>query len=215
MTILNPTQSLNKLSLALNSREKFLYINIPKSSIVALGKGTENPFPSFFAKQIVSALKLSDKNIFKALSGTLPQEVEDNRHVKLGLNSSTEYFFSNIFEHYYQNDRNIYDTIISYFIRNTPKLVVTFHDKKVVQRHLGFDTHVITVPFSNYYSRLDNTYAQIAEFEGGVDYCIMDCGLLGLALTPKIWQNLNMSIIDIGKVLTLSKNSQNITTSTS
>lgn len=213
MTILNPVESVKKLSLSLNSRDKFAYTNVPKSSMVALSKNAENPFPSFFAKQIVTALKMSDKNIFKALSTPLAQEVENNRHAKLGLTSSEEYLYSNIFEYYYQNNRDVYDTMISYFIRNTPKVVVTFHDKKVAQRYLGFDAHVITVPFGNYYSRLDNVYAQISEFEGGVNYCIMDCGLLGLALSPKIWNNLNMSIIDIGKVLSLSKSSQQQTVS--
>lgn len=208
MTVLNPVESLKKLSLALNSRDRFAYINIPKSSMVALGKNTENPFPAFFAKQVVAALKMSDKNMFKALSTTLAQEVENNKHVKLGLTSSEEYLYSNVFEYYYHNNKEIYDTVIDYFIRNTPKLVVTFHDKKVVQRYLGFDTHVITVPFGNYYSRLDNVYAQISEFEGGVQYCLMDCGLLGLALSPKIWKSSTMSILDIGKVLSLSKASQ-------
>ena len=40
MTILNVTESTTKLSLAMNKREKFAYVNIPKSSIVALNKNS-------------------------------------------------------------------------------------------------------------------------------------------------------------------------------
>jgi hypothetical protein len=50
-------------------------------------------------------------------------------------------------------------------------------------------------------------YSQLTEFEGGVDYCIMDCGVFGLALMSKMWNNLNMSIIDIGKTINLVKTS--------
>ena len=46
----------------------------------------------------------------------------------------------------------------------------------------------------------------MAEFEGGVDYCLMDCSSLGLALSGKIWEKLNMSIIDLGKTVNFNKN---------
>ena len=103
------------------------------------------------------------------------------------------------------NNKEVYDVLINYFIRNTPKVVVSFHDKKIVQRVFGFDSHVINVPFHNYYDKLDNIYAQISEFNEGVDYCLFDCGVLGLALSSKIWENLDMSIIDSGKIVSLIK----------
>jgi hypothetical protein len=41
--------------------------------------------------------------------------------------------------------------------------------------------------------------------ENEVDYCLLDCGVFGLALMNKMWDNLNISIIDTGKTLSLSK----------
>lgn len=205
MTILNVVESTNKLTLAMNKREKFAYVNIPKSSIVALNKNSENPFPSHFAKSVLNSLKNSDKNMMKAISNSLVPYIESGKHFKIGLNKNSEYYYSNIFEYYLLNNKEVYDTIINYFIRNTSKIVISFHDKKIVQRVFGFDSHVINVPFHNYYDKLDNIYSQISEFNEGVEYCIFDCGVLGLALASKIWENLDMSIVDTGKIVSLTK----------
>lgn len=205
MTVLNPVQSLINLTAAMNGHEKFGYINIPKSSIVALSKNSENPFPKNFAKNIVSSLKNTDKRIMKAVSHTLVSDIESGKHFKVGLSKNTNYLYSNVFEYYYLNNKDIYTSFVEFYIKNTPKVIVTFHDKKVAQRHFGFDSHVINVPYHNYYDKLDNIYSQLSEFEGGAEYCLLDCGVFGLALLSKAWDNLNMSIIDTGKVLSLSK----------
>jgi hypothetical protein len=34
---------------------------------------------------------------------------------------------------------------------------------------------------------------------------LLDCSSLGLALSAKIWENLDMSIIDLGKALNFTK----------
>ena len=156
MTLLNPTQSVIKVTKALQGHSKFSYINIPKSSIVGLSKNSDNCFPNYFAKNIISALKLSDSSIMKALSHTLVSDVEAGKHFKIGLNKNAEYYHSNIFEYFYMNNRDVYNTIIDFFIRDSKCLVVSFNDKKLVQKHMGFKTHVINVPYSNNYDKLDN-----------------------------------------------------------
>jgi uncharacterized protein YsxB (DUF464 family) len=207
MTCLNPVESVIDVTKHMQNKEKFAYINVPKSSIVGLSKNSENSFPQFFARNILSALKNNDKKMLKAVSHTLMPDIETGKHFKIGLNKNNKYYYSNIFEYYYLNNREVYNTLIDFFIKNSKTLTISFHDKKLIQKHLGYNTHVINVPFNNYYEKLDNIYAQISEFDGGVDYCIMDCGILGLALTPKIWENLNMSIIDLGKTINLFKTS--------
>jgi hypothetical protein len=103
------------------------------------------------------------------------------------------------------NNRDLYNTILDFFIKNTKTVTVSFHDKKLVQKHLGYNTHVINVPFMSQYDKLDSVYAQLSEFEGGVDYCIMDCGVFGLALMSKMWNDSKMSIIDLGKTINMVK----------
>lgn len=207
MTFLNPVQSLIKVTSHLQGKEKFAYINVPKSSIVGLSKNSENPFPNNFAKSVISSLKNNDKKVMKAISHTLMSDIDDGKHFKIGLNKHNEYFYSNIFEYYYLNNREAYNSVLDFFIKNSKTVTVSFHDKKLIQKHFGHNTHVINVPYNNQFDRLDSVYAQVSEFEGGVDYCIMDCGVFGLALMSKIWDNLNMSIIDFGKTINLVKTS--------
>lgn len=204
MTVLDPVKSIQKLTYYMSNKEKFAYLNIPKASVVGLGRNNDYAFPSHFAKNVISSFRKNSPKVMKAISHTLSNDIENGRHSKIGLDKNTEYFYSNIFEYYYLNNKDIYNTFIDFYIRNTPTVVVSFHDKKNIQRHFGFNTHIINVPFNNFYDKVDSVYSQLTEFEG-VDYCIFDCGVLSLALFPKIWDNLNMSIIDIGKTLTLSK----------
>lgn len=204
MTVLDPVKSIQKLTYYMSNKEKFAYINIPKASVVGLGRNNDYAFPSHFAKGVISTFRKNSPKVMKAISHTLSSDIENGRHSKIGLDKNAEYFYSNIFEYYYLNNKDIYNTFIDFYIRNTPTVVVSFHDKKNIQRHFGFNTHVINVPFNNFYDKVDSVYSQLTEFEG-VDYCIFDCGVLSLALFPKIWDNLNMSILDIGKTLTLSK----------
>jgi hypothetical protein len=63
MPFLNPIDSLKEVTLAMNKKEKFIYINVPKSSIVALSRNSENSFPPHFAKNVISSLRNSDKNV--------------------------------------------------------------------------------------------------------------------------------------------------------
>lgn len=207
MTILTPIQSVINLTKAMQDKDKFSYINVPKSSIVGLSKNSDNSFPSHFAKNILASLKNSDKKVMKAVSHTLIPEIEANKHFKIGLNKNDQYYYSNVFEYYYLNNKEVYNSIMEFFIKNSKTVTVSFHDKKLVQKHLGYNTHVISVPFGSHYDRLDSVYAQLSEFDGGVDYCMLDCGVFGLALMTKIWNNLNMSIIDLGKTINLYKTS--------
>lgn len=207
MPFLNPAESIIKLTKAMQAKEKFSYINIPKSSIVGLSRNSDNPFPQNFAKNIISSLKNNDNNVMKAISHTLMSDIDNGKHFKIGLNKHSQYFYSNIFEYYYMNNRDTYNTTLDFFVKNSKTVTVSFHDKKLVQKHLGYNTHVINVPYVNYYEKLDSVYAQLTEFDDGVDYCILDCGVFGLALMSKMWNNLNMSIIDIGKTINLVKTS--------
>lgn len=205
MTFLDPKQSLINLTYAMSNKQKFAYINVPKASIVALSKNSENSFPNFFAKNVVTSLKANDKNIMKAVSHSLQSDIEANRHYKIGLHKGGEYYYSNIFEYYYLNDRDVISSISDFYIKYSKSAIVTFHDKKMAAKHFGHNIHVISIPYSNYYNKVDDVYAQLAELDGELDYCLLDCGVFGLGLLPKVWKNLNVSVIDLGKMLTLSK----------
>jgi len=201
MSFVSVKDSLFDITEKLNNKERFAYVNIPKSAIIALSRNSENAFPSFFAKNVISSFKSKDNNIFKGIPIPLKEDISENKHYKIGLSKNNKYYYSNIFEYYYHNDREVYDSIVSYFIKNTKTVAVSFNDKKFVTKNFGYNCHVITVPYTSQYDKLNDVYAQIAEMEGGVDYLLLDCGVFGLGLLPKVWSNLSMSVIDFGKTL--------------
>lgn len=205
MTFFDPKQSLIDVTEFMYNKQKFSYINIPKAAVVALSKTSDNSFPSHFARNVIQSLRSNDRRIMKAVSHLLKEDVSANRHRKIGLNKDSNYYYSNIFEYFYLNDRDTFNSFIDHFIRYSKTAVVTFHDSKTVSKFFGHNVHNIHVPYNNYYNKVDDVYAQLAELDEDLDYCMLDCGVMGLAILPKVWQNLNVPLIDFGKTLTLGK----------
>lgn len=205
MSFLDQKQSLLNVTSALSNKKRFSYVNIPKASIISLSRNSDNSFPSSFAKNVIYSLRMKDDKVMKALSHSLKDDVIANRHFKIGLNKNSDYYYSNIFEYYYLNDRETFNSFIEYYIRYSKFAVVTVHDSKAVSKMFGYNARVITVPYNNYYDKVDDVYAQLSEFDGELDYCILDCGVLGLGLLPKVWSNLSVSLIDFGKTLSIAK----------
>lgn len=193
------------LTKLMNSKEKFAFINISKSSIVSLGKNKSNVSSAQFNKEIIRSINLTDKKIIKNIPESLVEEVKSSKHSGIGLVDDGRFYTPNLFEYYYENDKQIYNDIFDFYIKNTNTAVVSFHDKKTIYKFMGFKSNVISVPFNNYHLRLEETFKKIAALNGKVDYCIMDCSSLGLALSNSIWNKLDMSIIDLGKTISFSK----------
>lgn len=205
MTFLDQKKSIIRLTDKMGGRDKFAYINIPKSAVVSLSKSGDKAFPNFFIKNVLASLKSNDPSIMKAVSYGLISDIKENRHYKIGLHKNNEYYYSNVFEYYYLNERENFNSIIDFYIKNTSNAIVTFHDRKLITKTFGTSIHIISIPFNNYYTKLDEVYAQLAEIDGSIDYCMFDCGVFGLGLFPKVWKNLNMSVIDLGKTMSLIK----------
>lgn len=201
----NEKQAIIDLTLLMNSKEKFSFMNISKYSIVALNKKNENSFPNHFAKAVLKSISLEHPRIMKNYSSGLVDDIHNNKHAKIGIENSNRSYSSNLFEHYFLNQKDIFDYFCSFYFKHTPTLVVSFHDKKTIYKTLNTKVNVITVPYNNHYDKLDDVFSQISEFEGGVDYCLMDCSSLGLALSGKIWERLDMSVIDLGKTINFTK----------
>ena len=201
----NQIQASIELTKLMSGKEKFGFINISKSSIVSLSKKNADGTPSKFNKEIVRSINLSDKRIIKNIPETLVDEVAAAKHSGIGLVDDGKFYSPNLFEYYYENNRDVYNSIFDFYIKNTDSAVVSFHDKKTIYKFMGFKTNVINVPFNNYFSRLEDTFEKIAALDGKIEYCILDCSSLGLALSNSIWNKLNMSIIDLGKTISYSK----------
>lgn len=205
MSILTAKQSLIKMTSYMEKKEKFAYINVSKGSVISLNKNSDRPFPSPFAKAVLNSMHTSAPNYMKGIAGSIRSSLEQGSLSKIGLPKEGSYLYSNVFENYYEEDKDTYSTIVERYFKSSPQLVVTLNDPRIIQKNISYNSHIIPVKFSNMYEKLDAVYNQITEFEGGVDYCIMDCGVLGLALAGRVFKNLNMSVVDMGKTITMVK----------
>lgn len=201
----NHIQASIDLTKLMNGKEKFAFLNISKSSIVSLGKKKSDTGLAKFNKEIIRSINLADKKIIKNISESLVEEVNASSHSGIGLVDDGRFYTPNLFEYFYENDRQVYNDIFDFYIKNTKIVVISFHDKKTIYKFMGFKSDIINVPFNNYPSRFEETFKKIAALNGKVDYCIMDCSSLGLALSNSIWNKLDMSIIDLGKTISVSK----------
>ena len=201
----NHIQASIDLTELMDSKEKFAFLNISKSSIVSLGKNKSDIGSAKFAKEIIRSINLTGKNIIKNIPESLLEEVKASSHSGIGLVDDGRFYTPNLFEYFCENNKQIYNDIFNFYIKNTKTVIVSFHDKKTIYKFMGFKIHVINVSFNNYPSRFEETFNKIAALNGEVDYCIMDCSSLGLALSNSIWNKLDMSIIDLGKTISISK----------
>jgi len=143
----------------------------------------------------------------KNISFSLAKEINEDKHSSIGLKKGQSYFIPNLFEYYYSNDKEIFRYFVDFYIKNTPKVIVTFHDYKKVSAVFGVNAKIINVAYDSCYKKMKDIYEEISKLDGKIDYCLLDCSALGLALSGKIWDNLNMSVIDLGKTLILNKES--------
>jgi hypothetical protein len=200
-----PKSSVIQLTKIMAEKEKFAFLNISKSSIIGLNKKSEKSFPPAISKEIIQSINLNGPRIMKTVSPDLFFEIQDDKHAGIGLKKNQKYYSPNLFEYYLQNDKHVFDSIIQFFIKNTSNIVVSLHDQKRVGNILGIRYNIINVGYHTLYKRFEETYEQIAQYNGKAEYCLLDCSSLGLALASRIWENLDMSIIDLGKALNFTK----------
>lgn len=209
----NINKSLIQLTGLMNSNKKFAFINISKSSIIGLNKKNEKSFPSNISKEIISSINISGDRVMKNVSYDLMKEIHDGKYSTIGLNKETYYHYPNAFEYFFENNKPVFDSIISFYIKNTPSVVVSLHDQKRISNVLGLKENIINISYASMYKKYDEIFDQLTKLNNKVEYCLLDCSSLGLALSHKIWNELNMSIIDLGKALNFTKDNNQQSTS--
>jgi hypothetical protein len=203
--ILDPVKSIIDLTKKMDEKEKFAFINLPPAAIASLNFSSEKKLPKYFVKAISNCAAIEDDNFLKAVPAEIAYDIEKGKLANIGLNNNRYYYSLNTFEHFYNTRKEVVDIFVNHYIRDSKNVIVTFHDKKVIQGIFGTNQQIIAVPYNGYFDKIDSIHAQIAELDGKVDYCIMDCPLLATALAPKIWETLNMSILDLGRVVSTSR----------
>ena len=203
--IIDPVNTIIDLTYKMEKKEKFAFVNISRSAINALLPESEKKPPKYFVKAIAKCLETEDENFLKAIPSEFSMDIENGRYSTLGIEKKNKYYDANMFDYFYANKKEVVDIFLNHYIKDSKNVILSFHDKKTVQKVFGQNQFVITVPYNNYYDKLDSIIAQLSEFDGAVDAVILDCPLLATAIAPKIWENLTMSIIDFGKIVSSNR----------
>ena len=203
--ILNPAESIIAVTKKLEEKKKFAYVNISRSAINAVTNNAEKKPPKSILRAVSNCIAINDRDFLKAVPDEFSLDIQSGRFDSIGLTQDGTYYDAAMFEYYFSNKKEVIDIFINRYIKESSNVILTFHDEKTVKKMFGQNQHVITVPYNNYYDKLDSIALQVSEFNDSVDSCILDCPMLATAIAPKIWSDTNMSIIDFGRVVSSAK----------
>jgi hypothetical protein len=203
--ILDPVKSIIDLTFRLEQKKKFAYVNISRSALNLMLHNSDKKPPKYFVKSLAKCMTIQDPNFLKAVPVEFSDEIQAGKLSEFGLQKDGSYYDAAMFEYFFSNKKEVVDIFINHYIRESKNVILSFHDKKTVQKVFGQNQYVVSVPYNNYYDKLDSIIAQISEFEGGVDSCILDCPMLATAIAPKLWENIDMSILDFGKIVSSAR----------
>jgi len=202
---INEKNTIQHVTQLLEQKNRFAFVTYTRSSILsALGdlKGEKKP-PKYFGKAVMTGLLNQDPLFSKALQKDFVSGIE-NKIDSAGL-KEVSFYDSSYLEYYINSNHDIFDTFMSYFFKNTKALVVSFQYKSLVSRYFAKESSFIQVPYNDFYDKIDSVVDQISQFDGKYNICVLDCPMFSSAIAPRIWEKTNMSILDLGKSLTVAR----------
>lgn len=204
MKTLTDRQTIQKVTELLEKKERFAFVTYTRSAIFAAVneiKGEKKP-PKYFTRAVVSGLASTDTVFHKAVQEDLLMSLKDKLG-KMGLNSQ-DFYDPTFLEGYINDNYDVFQTFMSYYFKHNKCIVVSFQYKNVVSKYFSKESTFIHVPYNDYYDKIDQIADQIAELNQ-YDLVVLDCPMFSAAVAPKIWEKTNMSIIDLGKSLTVAR----------
>ena len=90
-------------------------------------------------------------------------------------------------------------------IKNTKSIVVSFQPDGLIRKYFSIDSGFIQVPYNDFYSKVDQISENILNNANGAELVLLDCPMLSAALSPKLWESSDMSILDLGRTLNAAR----------
>jgi hypothetical protein len=200
------SQTIQALTLKMLSKERYAYVNFPRSALIAMGNSDSKKTSKNFNESIIKSFNINHQNYMKGIPlAFLNSNDSENELDYSKIDNNQIYYNSTTLENYFNNNEIAFSSFVDFYIRNTPYVIVTFHDRKVISRVLGAPYDIIYVPYNDYYDKLDSIIETLSTYKGKVDTVILDCPLLSAALAERIWNKLDFSIIDFGKVISFAR----------
>lgn len=185
------------------SKDRFCFSTYTRSAIIAAAgemKGDKKP-PKSFVRSIIAGLSLDDDKFYRAI----PLELSDLVEARIPNTKNKTFYDANYLEHYINNGFDIYKIFMNRYFKYEKAVVVSFQNKSLISRNFGSESAYIQIPYNDFYDKVDIVTAQVMEFSDEYPLCVLDCPMFSSAIAPKLWEKTNMSIIDLGKSLTLAR----------
>ena len=199
-------RTIQALTLKMLSKDRFAYINFPRSALIAMGNSDIRKSSEPFSDLIIKSFNIKNKNFMKGIPLAFVNSNDPESELDYSkVDFNQVYHNSTTLENYYNNNEVVFSSFIDFYIRNTPYAIVTFHDKKVINKVLGSPVGVIYVSYNDYYNKIDSIIETLSSYKDKVDLVILDCPLLSAALATEIWEKLNFSILDFGRVVSFAR----------
>jgi len=208
MKTYNTKQTIIKVTEMLERKERFAFVTYTRSSFFSVFndiKGEKKP-PKNFVQSMLNSLSIESD---KYLSATQLEFVDSHRSKlnKAGLSKKT-FYDSSFLENFIYENKEIFKIFMNYYLKNTDVLVISFQHKSNISKFFSKNSSYISVPYNDFYDKIDSVMAQISEFSNAYDLVVLDCPMFGSAIASKIWEQTNMSILDMGKTLTVARSSE-------
>ncbi len=203
MKTVSEKQTIIKATSLLESKDRFCFVTYTRSAIFSASgevRGDKKP-PKHFARSIVSGLTNNNKNFVKAI----PLELSGLTASKVREINDEIFYDANYLDYYINNSYDVYKIFMNRYFKEQDALVISFQNQSLISRNFGDNSSYIQVPYNDFYDKVDSISAQVSEFSTGYSLCILDCPMFSSAIAPKIWEKTNMSIMDLGKSLTLAR----------
>lgn len=201
----NASDTIKKVSLLLENKQKFAFVTYTRSAIFsAIGevKGEKKP-PKHFTKSVLDGLQTQHPNFVRAVQTDLAASSHDKFK---DLRIDTDHFYDPSFlEYYINNDYDVFKTFTSWYFKYTKAVVVSFQNESYINKYFSSDSAFIQVPYNDFYSKVDSITKEIVSKASGTDLVILDCPMLSSAIAPKIWTETNMSVLDLGRTLNAAR----------
>lgn len=205
MKTYTPKQTIIKVTEFLERKERFAFVTYTRSSFFSvLGdiKGEKKP-PKSFVQSTLKSLSVSDYNYMSATQ----KDFIENYRSKLGRIGMLDKVFydSSFLEEYVNNDYEIFKIFMNRYFKYNDVLVISFQHRSNIGKFFSKNSSFIHVPYNDFYTKIDSVCAQVTEFENAHDLVVLDCPMFGSALAPRLWEQTNLSILDLGKALSLAR----------
>ena len=143
-------QTIQSLTLKMLSKERFAYVNFPRSALIAMGSTEMKKASKDFSDSISKSFSINDKNFMKGIPlAFVNSNDSDNELDYSKVDSNQVYYNSTTLENYFNNNEVAFTSFVDFYIRNTPYVVVTFHDRKVITQIIPTLAQMIKIPFPN------------------------------------------------------------------